>query len=191
MAVTRPSGIEPNRVAVPKLNRDPIQSLAPYSVVIDACGQQVEIPPLPAADWLSVLMINDLELDNIFPGFLSLEESDLVEEMIISGDLDLEEYEDIILSIIETVSARHWWIALRLIGVARASWDLLGGELALRGVDAGQISLSSWLDAVLLLAIEAQDPKDVTMFTMKLEAPPPTMKTEEPEMDASTFMSMA
>jgi hypothetical protein len=192
VAVTRPSAPESSsRVTVPKLNKDPIQSLCPHSVIIPVGMYEVEIPAMPAADWLSELMVPDLTLDNIFPGFLSEEDTDLVEEMIISGDLDIEEYEQIILSVIETASARDWWVTFRLIEMARTNWDVLGAELTLRGVDAGQVSLSSWLDVILILALRNTDPKDATMFTMRLEAPPPDTETEEPEMAASQFMSMA
>jgi hypothetical protein len=191
VAVTPPSVDTNSRITVPKLNKDPIQSLSPYSVMVSVGMYEVEIPPLPAVDWLSELMTQDVTLDNIFPGFLSEEDADLVEEMIIAGDLDIDEYEGIILNIIETVSARDWWVTFRLIETARINWDVLGAELALRGVDAGHVSLSSWLDAVLILALRNTDPKDATMFTMRLEAPPPNEEADEPEMPASQFMSMA
>lgn len=193
VAATRPSPDSGSRVTVPKLNRDPVQSLAPYSVVLTVAGRDMEIPALPAADWLSILMVESPELDEIFPGLLPDDDVDLVEDLLAGRELTLDEYEDIILSVIETVSARPWWVTIKLIETARTSWDLLGGELTLRGVDATQVSLSSWLDALLLTVIKNMDSKEVTMWCMKLEAPPPDAKVDESEMemDPSHFMAMA
>ena len=152
----------------------------------------MEIPPLPAADWLIVLMVENVDLDNIFPGFLSPEDEDVVDDLLMTGQLNVEEYEDILLSVIETVSARNWWVAFRLIEMARTSWDVLGAEMALRAVDATKISLSAWLDVLLLLTLRNMDPDKVQMFTMKLEAPPPEAEADaEPQMSVSDFMSMA
>ena len=156
-------------------------------------GLDMEIPALPAADWLSIMMVENLNLDDIFPGLLDNNSADLVEEMILSGELELDEYEDIILSIIETVSARSWWVTIKLVETARTSWDVVGAELALKGMNPTQVSLSSWLDALLLTIIRSMDPKDVTMWCMRLEAPPPDVAGDESEMEmgASQFMSMA
>lgn len=195
MAVTRPSPTDtgPSRITIPRLNKDPIQSLSPYSVVVSVADLDLEIPALPAADWLSVMMVESLNLDDIFPGLLDSTDTDLVEEVILSGTLDLDEYEDVIFDIIETVSARSWWVAIRLIETARTSWDSIGAELTLKGIDATHISLSSWLDALMLTIIRSMDPKDVQMWCMKLEVPPAGVEVagEEMEMAASDFMSMA
>jgi hypothetical protein len=185
------SATSASHVVIPKLNRDPIQSLCPFSVIVDVCGRDMEIPPLPAADWLAVLMVENLDLDNIFPGFLSPEDEDLVDDLLTTGQLDMDEYEDILLSVIETASARDWWVTFRLVEMARTSWDVLGAELTLRGVDATQVSLAAWLDVVLILALQAMDPQKTQMFTMKLQAPPPEVEADEPEMAVSDFMAMA
>lgn len=194
VAGTRPSPDSGgSRFTVPKLNRDPIQSLSPYSILLTVGGHELEIPALPAVEWLSILMVDNPNLDDVFPGLLNERDADLVEDLIISRELSLDECEDIILSVIETVSARPWWVTIKLIETARVSWDLLGGELVLRGVDPTHISLSSWLDALLLTVIKNMEPKDVTMWCMKLEAPPPDVQVDEAEleMDSSQFMAMA
>jgi hypothetical protein len=151
----------------------------------------MEIPAMPAADWLSVLMVEDMDLDDIFPGFLTDEDEEVVNTMMLTGDLDADEYQDILLSIIETAAARDWWVVFRLVESARRSWDVLGAEMALRGIDATQVSLSSWLDVVLIVLLRAMEPEKVQMFCMKLEAPPVGAEAEEPEMSASDFMAMA
>lgn len=192
MAGRQPS-VDTGRVNVPKLNRDPVSSLRPYSVTVTVGPGQVEIPALSAADWLSVLMVEAVELDDIFPGLLSDEDTDLVEEAIIDGLLGVEEFRSIILEVIETASARQWWVALRLVEVARTSWDVIGGEMLLRGVDAESLSLSAWLDVLLLTILRNMEPKDTQMFTLRLETPPPGEEgvSEELEMSQDSFMAMA
>lgn len=195
MAVTRPSqpDVGSGRVTVPKFNQDPIQSLCPFSVNIAVGTEDVEIPALPACDWLAILMVEHLNLDDIFPGLLKEDDSQVVEEMILAGHLSLEEYESIIFDIIETVSSRSWWVAIRLIETVRTSWDTIGAEMTLRGINAAQVSLSSWLDVALLTIIKSLEPKEVQMWCMKLEAPPPNEKIDETamEMSPSQFMAMA
>lgn len=192
----RPSASAPDsgRITVPKLNRDPIQSLCPLPIIVRVEGHDLEIPAMTAAEWLTVLMVESLELDDIFPGLLGEDDIDLVEELIISGVLGLGEFHELVLSIIEVASARPWWVTLRLIEAARGSWDILGGEMGLRGVDATRLSLSAWLDILLLTIIRSMEQKDVQMFTLKLEAPPPQAQQDAEqsmEMPAAAFLAMA
>lgn len=187
----RPS--DSGHVTVPKLNRDPIQSLRPFPVEVDVAGHHLLIPAMPAAEWLSILMSDDLDLSDVFPGLLNQVDMEAVEDIILDGYLGMEDLEEIIFGVIETASARHWWVALRLIETARTEWDVLGAELGLRGVDPTHISLSHWLDILLLVTIRSMDPKDVQMFCMRLEAPPLSAQVEESEMEMSesAFMAMA
>jgi hypothetical protein len=188
----RPSS-DLGRITVPKLNRDPIQSLCPFPVEVDVAGLHLLVPAMPASEWLSVLMSEDLDLSDVFPGLLNGADTDALEDKILEGHLDIGDLEETILGIIETVSARHWWVTLRLIETARTSWDVLGGELGLRGVDPTHVSLSHWLDILLLVTIRSMDPKDVQMFSLRLEAPPPEVQVDEAEMEMSesSFMAMA
>lgn len=180
------------RITVPSFNRDPIQSMRPWPVVVTCCGRDVVIPALAAVDWLTILMGEEPQLDDIFPGLLSDEDADWVEDQIVAGRLGLEEFQDLILSIVETVSARRWWVAMRLIELARRSWDAIGSEMILRGVDAATLSLSAWLDVLLITVLKNSDPKEVTMLTLQLEAPPPEQESEpeDPEMSRSAFMAL-
>lgn len=193
MAATPRSAPEHSgKITVPKLNLDPVQSLAAYSVLVTVAGHDMEIPALPAADWLAVLMSDSM--DDIFPGLLGDEDTELFEDLILDGKLGLDEYEETLFSIIETVSARKWWVALRLVTQAKVSWDIVGGELALKRIDPTQMSLSAWLDALLLIILEHTEPRDVTMWTMKLEAPPQDVAEEEVDdmsMSSAQFMAMA
>lgn len=178
------------RVTLPSLNKDPTQSLQPWPVLVTVAGGEVSIPALSAASWLSVLMVEDLQLDDIFPGLLEGEDSDWLEEQIVLGQVDLAELQELILAIVENVSARKWWVALRLVEVARRSWDHLGAEMLLRGIDASRISLAGWLDVLSLLAVRNIEPEQLQSFLLRLEAPPEGEEPEEMEMNASTFLAL-
>lgn len=186
------SPAETGRIPVPTLNLDPIQSMRPWPVVVTCCGRDLEIPALAAVDWLAILMPSEPHLDDVFPGLLHDDDADWVEEQIVSGDLGIIEFRELVFAVIETASARRWWVALRLIDLARRSWDAIGAEMLARGVDAGVISLSAWLDVLLITMLRNMDQKDVTMFTMRLEAPPADeqVDSEGPEMDRSAFMAL-
>jgi hypothetical protein len=158
-------------------------------VVVTVAGRDFEIPAMTAADWLTLLMVPNLDPFDVFPGLLDEEGIDT----ILAGNLSMAEFEEVAVEVIATASARSWWVALRLIDVARDSWDVIGAELGLRGVDATRLSLSSWLDVLLIIVLRNMDPKDVQMFTMRLENPPQGVEegAEEPTMTAQAFMAMA
>lgn len=175
-------------VVVPKTNRDPIRSLRPAPIYIDVGNVELTIPAMPAVDWLSFLMrpgwrIEDFIIE-LVPGSITL---------LLDDEADPFDAEDLVLDIIEEASARHWWIALRLIGSLVETWDVMGAEAVLNGVDAEKLSLAAWIDAMMVLLLRRIDPKQAPMFTAKLEAPPAgeELDVEEMEISASQFMSMA
>ncbi len=181
------------RVQVPKTNVDPVASLAPTSLTVKVAGTLYEIPAHPAVFWLSILMDSEPDFWDLFPGCLDEEDQDAINEAMLEGSLGVESLDEICLDIVATISARPWWVAIRLIELARANWHVLGAEMLMRGVDATRLSLAGWLDVLLLTVMRNIDPKEVTMFTMKLEQIPAYLQIEqpEPEMNASSFMSMA
>lgn len=137
-------------------------------------------------------MAEAIDPDDIFPGLLGGEEQEIVEDLLMAEAIAVEDLYDICLDVISQVSARNWWIAVRLVYIARDSWDNLGAELILSGVDADRLSLSAWLDALTATILRLMDPSKVTMFTMQLEAPPvgEEESPEELEMSANAFLSM-
>lgn len=186
-----PPSTDSGRFQVPTLNLDPIQSMRPWPVVVTLGGRELEIPALPAVDWLAILMAPESQLDDLFPGLLSPDGVDWVEEQILDGNLGLAEFQELVFQIIETVSARKWWVTLRLVDVARRSWDVVGSEMLIRGIDPARISLSAWLDVLLITVLKNMDPKDVTMFNLRLEAAPDQEQgPEEMEMSRSAFMAL-
>jgi hypothetical protein len=179
----------PPRLPVPKQTKDPVWSLKPWPVVVTVGGRDYEFPAATAADWLSVLMVEQIDLDDVVR-YMAQDGEDL----LYREDVGAELY-DTILEVIDQVSGRPWWQAMRLISVATANWNVVGAEMLYRGVLPDQMSLSGWLDVLLIVILRLMDPKDVTMFTLQLENPPVqviegTQVEEEMSMSREQFLSM-
>lgn len=184
-----PGSENSGRIAISHVVTDPIWSLCPWPLDVTVGESQITIPALSAAKWLVVLMAEELDPWDVVPG-LCIDAEEVVTEALLNEQLEYSELRDIVLDVISMVTGRPWWIALRLVHIAKASWEAVGGELAFRGVQAQNISLAAWLDATLLVCLRSMESKDVTMFMTRLEAPPPGVETEEPEMDRASFMAM-
>lgn len=180
---SRPSSETVPPVTVPKVTQDPIWSLRPWPIVITVGRDELEIPALPATDWLVLLMRETPDFEGILelaPGF---------EDALMDADLSIEEYYKTCLDVIAAASGRPWWIALRLIQVARKSWNVIGAEMIIKHVDPEVLSLSAWLDALLLLIMRTIEAKDAMMFTMQLEAIPVEALGADVDPMESTEMS--
>lgn len=174
-------------IAVPAHTLDPTESLCPWPVVFTVQGQEYEIPALPAAQWLRVLMPEDAMLEDVFV--------ELVPQgvQLLLNDDDTWDMADLAQDIIELASGRRWFIAMRVITVMRANWNVVGATMLMKGVDAARLSLSGWLDVALLMLLQHMEQKDTAMFVAQLEIPPEGEETPEEEMvmTAEAFMAMA
>lgn len=176
-------------IRVPKVVVDPVSSLKPWPTVVTVGGSEYEIPALSAADWLSVLMADPLNLDMMFLE-LAPHLAEAVDDALMDEILDFDQYLTLIQDVISAVAGRPWFKALRLIGSMAQSWDVVGAELELRGVDTARISLGAWLDIALITMLKLMDEKEVAMFTLKLEAPPPGQEQQELEMSTDDFQAL-
>jgi hypothetical protein len=177
------------RVQVSHVVTDPVWCLRPWSVDVRLGSLRATIPAMPAADWLAVLMSPDLTAWDIIPGLCPGME-DQLDSAMLAGTVEYRQVHDTALEVVATVGARPWWFTLRLLSVMSASWESVGGELALSGVDAATMALGAWLDAALLTCLRGVDPKDVTMFMSRLEAPPAGEEVAEPEMSRAAFLAL-
>lgn len=188
-APSRPES--PAQVSLPKLVTDPLWSLKAWPVLVELGEWELEIPAMCAADWLGVLMVDDLDPDDVFPGLLDEDSSRFIEDQLHAGVLDFPDVQRAALDVISIVAGRPWWVAMRLIEVAKQSWDALGGDMA--KIDAASRPLGAWLDALFILIVRNIDDQKRTMFLMKLEMAPPGWgpKPEELEMSTDAFLDMA
>lgn len=174
-------------IRVPQVVKDPISSLRPWPVLITVAGEDILIPALPAADWLAILMRDDFSTDDMF---WALGVATALDEALYSGALSFEDYAAMALDVISTAAGRPWYMAIRLIASVMQSWDVIGSELTLRGINAAVISLSAWLDVVLIVMLKFMKKEDVALFSMKLTAPPPGTDPTEMEMSADDFQAL-
>lgn len=179
------------RIQVPHLITDPVWALKPWPVTVEVGGQEFTIPAMPAADWLSVLMVPEFDPDDVLPGLLPDEERDQFEDLLFEGSFTFEESQVLAMDTVALVSARNWWVSLRLIDVARVAWDNLGMEMA--SVDAARVPLAAWIDVLYFHIVQLLKKEERTMFFLKLEQPPPGFEKSEviEEMTADQFLSMA
>lgn len=191
-----PSGDgRPAPVAIPKFVTDFTWSLKPWPVTAWWNGQGFDIPALPAVDWITAVF-DEGRADwlGVFPGLCGDSVREEVEQLILRGNLD--DFDDLVSVARDALAAaagRDWWVATALIGSVNGAWNVIGGEYVIRGVDAGTLSLSAWLDASLHLMLRAMDPKDHAMFLSQLELPPVEVRDEmpEPEIAADAFLALA
>lgn len=198
MAVRRSSArpsvpsAEDSKVQVPRLNKDPIWSLRPWPIEIEVAGTVITVPPMYATDWLYYLMQEQPDLDA-----LATDAIPDLEILLYDGELDLNKFYETVLEVISCAAACPWWVAMRLISVARYQWNVLGPDLLQRGANPNLVSLSLWLDTLLVAIFSAIDPKKAMMFTVQLEAVPDLLKDpdadpfDEMEMDTGAFLSMS
>lgn len=181
------SSSESKGIAVPAHTRDPVESLCPWPVILTVQGRDYEIPALPAAQWLRVLMREDATAEDVFLELVPEGVRLLLED---DGSWDAGELAE---QVIELASGRRWYIAMRLINVVRSNWNVIGATMLMKGVDAQQLSLSGWLDVALLVVLQHMEQKDVTMFVSQLEIPPEGEAPPEEEMVMTheAFMAMA
>jgi hypothetical protein len=192
-----PSPEQPSatKVQIPNLVTDLTWSLDIFPVEVLLCGRVFTIPEHPASWWMAQILSEEWGID-LFPGCLPNEEQDEVYDLMVDGEVTVEDLSQVLLDMISTVSGRPWWVALRLVSVLQQNWGALGGELLFRGMDPSKMSFSAWLDVSLYLIMRNIEGNKATMFTLQLEVPPPEAKPEQvPEqqagMSADAFLSMA
>lgn len=143
-----------------------------------------------AADWLVILMQERWTFESVLPGLLEPEEADWVEECLYTERLSIDDFERLHLDILTTVTGRPWYVALRLIEVARTSWNALGGEVVVKA-DATSLSIAGWLDVLYLLILRNMDESKVSMFLAQLEMPPIGFAEDPAELEMSPAAFMA
>lgn len=148
-------------------------------------GLDYEIPALPAAAWLTTLM-QDWSPDDVLIDLMP-------DGAKVALLLDSEDVEPLVMQILEEVSGRDWWVAIRLVGVIQDQWQILGAEMVLQGVDPERLSLAAWLDTMTLVLMRLLPKDSQAMFVSQIELPPVAIRAEiieEMEMGRDQFMSL-
>jgi hypothetical protein len=174
---------------VPTFNRDPVASLQPATTIFTFNGEDFESELVTAADWLAVLMDMDHNLLDLYVRILGDEEGNRFVHSYLTQGGDVEE---LLVQILEQVSARRWWVGLHLVAAAMGTWPHVGATMLKNGVRPDELSLSAWLDVFTFELVHALKPESVTMLMTKIEMPPDgvAMPIEDMEMSAEDFLSL-
>lgn len=167
---------------------DPTASMQIWAVDLELGGRVFEIPALPAADWLPVLMsgrtVTVLDMVN---------DPDGVDDVIATGQAGPEEIRDGVNAVIEQMAGRDLHAATVIAQAAALRWEIIGGDLARRGVRLDQISLGAALDALYATIAQGLKPEALERFRAALE--PSTQSRRPPRANRraaeSQFEDMA
>jgi hypothetical protein len=146
------------------MTTDPAASMRVWAVELNLAGRTFEIPPLPAADWLPLLMEGEISavLDLI-------EDPDPLDEMILSGQAEPADLSASVTMAVEQVAGRSVHQALTLARVAHMEWAVVGGELARLGVRWDEIPLGAALDAIHSTVLAHLKPEGQEKFRALLD----------------------
>lgn len=171
-------------------------------VVFRGQGTVVEawIDELPAAVWLEALL-DDPDGGVTWTSFLfkvisnSDQLADELPDLLVQGHVTADGVATAAQEALEAAAGRPWWEVINIMAVAAASWDSIGGELALRGIFPAQVTLGIWLDAVWLLLRRLAAQKDEQSLDMVIaavkERPRSVTEHDDGEMDLEEFMAAA
>lgn len=151
---------------------DLLSHLTPCEYRIDFHGLVFDFPALDAVGWLRLILAEPFNLYSIFPEKLGPEAIELVEDMLWEERVTMEEVERTGLNVISAASDRPWWTALKLIALARDSWEIVHVNQAVG------VPLAGWLDQVWTKAVQHCDPTKLTSLRQQLDTPPKGFETE-------------
>lgn len=170
---------------------DPLASLEIQDIFVTIGGVEYLMEGRPAADWLTQIVTGDLI--SILPGWLDEKAEYAILDKLADGSVTPTELDDATLEALSVAAGRPWWWAVTLIGHATGDihhWSRINGHLMLAGVDARDIPLAAWVDAVYAAYTERiQDNDEYVKFKGQIDTPPTADLLDEEE-EAEAFLSM-
>jgi hypothetical protein len=143
---------------------DPAASLRVWAIEVTVGGCLLRVPPLPAADWLpSVMTTNPMAVLEL------VEDFDLA-EVLLDGDLTVDQLREALIEVVEAASGRPAVAAFAIAGIAAQRWDVIGADLARVGLRFTEISLGAALDAIYGSVSRHMDEKALAEFNRLLDA---------------------
>jgi hypothetical protein len=183
------------------MDADPLASLRVAELVVPFAGIEHTIPAYPAAKWLEVLFAQPLDLEAVFPGLAGLDAELAVNTALVDGAATQEDLEQIIYEVLEAVSGRRWWVALRLCLTVRAHWEWVGGAMARSGLTPFDVPLGFWLDGAYATMVHEMasnastedDLRKIADWSHALTTPPVSQIRKEADdvMDRDAFLALA
>lgn len=173
---------------------DPTAHFAQYDIIVTLCDQDFVVPAAPAATWLLILTDEQVDGGRILPGMLDPEDQEVVEDLLLSGELSISELSTAIRNVITVASGHPWWWSLGLLSVLRGEHGtaVLG---SMSRLDADRVSLANWLNALYSTLTKYMKEQDKVQLDAQLDAPPAGVEVDPEELideaaATATFMSM-
>lgn len=168
---------QPQVINLNPINPDPVASLRSWGADVTFGDRSFHVPGMDAAGWLELLLADPIDYEALFPGLAGPDAVFAVNHMIVAGHAGDADLEQAILDLIEAVSGRSWWIALRLCYSVRRNWESVGGEMARMGVYPWGMPLGYWLDGaystMIDLILKGPKPQQAADWSRALTQPPP------------------
>lgn len=145
---------------------EPHASLRIWAIELPAGTQTLRVPPLPAADWLPVVMSgNPLEVFDIADDFD-------VTTAITDDGVTAEQLVNLLGEMIEAAAGRSLRATFGIALTGAQRWDVIGADLARAGVRFAEISLGAALDAIYgSIVRHMPDEKALAAFNRALQTP--------------------
>lgn len=175
---------------------DATASLAMWASEVQIGSKTARIPPLPASDWLPVLMSGDARnaLDLVEGGF------DLP-RVLLDGEATAEEVVEQLEILVEAACGRALVTAFTIAGFARECWDIVGPDMARIGCRFDQVPIGYALDAIwstIIRALGERDEKKLRAFLLQVDlaesgeesrpgVEPPASLRDSPPLPASAM----
>lgn len=143
---------------------DAAASLGLWAIEVTIGEQVARVPPLPASDWLPVLMTGDARnaLDLVEGDF------DLTSALLHEG-ATVEDVVEQVTILVEAVAGRALVTALTIAEFARDRWDLIGPDMARIGLRFDQVPLGYALDAIWSTMLRVVDEKAAARFVAEVD----------------------
>lgn len=151
---------------------DLLSHLVPCEYRINFHGLVFDFPAMDTIGWLRLLLAEPFSLYAIFPEKLGSGAVELVEDMLWAEQVTGEDVERMALEVISAAADRPWWHALKLIKMARDSWEIIHVN------EAQGVPLAGWLDQVWSKAVLHCDPKKLSSLRHDLEQAPKGFEAE-------------
>lgn len=152
---------------------DPAASVQVWAIEIDLGGRTFEVPALPAAAWLPVLLDGNplMVLDLIESTAVDSDVDNDVDALILSGQVQADEIIETLTTAIEQAAGREFHCAFVIAQVARAQWPTVNGILAERGFRWNEEPLGAALDAIYSIVTKHLAEDALAKFHRLLDTP--------------------
>jgi hypothetical protein len=168
-----------------------VASLRAVEVEFDLGEWVYVVPAMWADEWIEVLSARSPIA--IVPGLLHPEDRLRVMRDVLARRVTPDDVLTASRQVIEAVGGRRWWSVQRLVesAIADESWPVLHGQMVLKGIDLGRITLAGFVNAVYVLALQGCEKEaDRDKLKWEVEKPPPGFAGEVEATSEDEFMAM-